>query len=69
VKYLQEVKKYEMILLELGVSTLHDLYYLEDPFENPIDTLFLSIFNGDVIYYKLLTLLLDSSEVYRRSFS
>jgi hypothetical protein len=48
ISYLQEEKKYKLILLETGISTLEDLYNQEDINANPIDTLFLSIYRGEV---------------------
>lgn len=48
INYLQEKLNYEFILVEAGQQTVLPYYLLEDPNENPVDSIFLSIYSGIV---------------------
>lgn len=48
IDYLKEKMKYEMILVECGISTVGEYYLKEDIKENPIDLLMLSIYQGTI---------------------
>jgi hypothetical protein len=48
IEYLREKMQFEFILSEVGVSTLYDDLVRDNINDIPIDTLFLSIFKGNV---------------------
>ena len=50
IKHLQEEKKFEMVLSEVGVSTVSEYFNADVKLEdNPFDTLLLTFYKGNVI--------------------
>lgn len=67
INYLQTEKKFKFILVEMGALTLYPFYLKENPLDNPVDTLFLSLFIGKVI--NRVNIYIDGQLVQRSSFS